>query len=341
MKRVTAYVNTTRIHWLAEELVAAGVKEIRVIEHFSPTSQISRLQLCCEDGLADKVREIIRRLGTTGSPPDFHLLISEVDPSALSRIPLGQRMSALEEPQLASRIRSLFKGATTRITVVFMAITLSIAAVGLFTHIRLKQFQDAMRDSAHNVRMVVEATSTVQTAHLEEMLAAERLHRGDGEKAVGDFKVAQQRLGIALTELQRSQLVSAATIDPIMEAEIEFQSIMDQMFGILSHLSESPQAANHEELSGSHVEVMTALDVLQRRSLELLASLRETVSVLARKIDAESAMDLNAVRLSLAILTMVAAAITILMWCVTRRKVSLPLELLVEEARALDDGELK
>jgi hypothetical protein len=73
MKRITAYVNTTTVHWLAEELIAAGVKEMRVIEHFSPTSQISRLQLCCEDDLVGQVREIIRRLGATGSPPDYDI----------------------------------------------------------------------------------------------------------------------------------------------------------------------------------------------------------------------------------------------------------------------------
>ena len=36
MKRITAYVYTTRIHWLVEELQAKGIKEIMVSEFFRP-----------------------------------------------------------------------------------------------------------------------------------------------------------------------------------------------------------------------------------------------------------------------------------------------------------------
>ncbi|MBF8295254.1 MAG: hypothetical protein HW389_1799 [Bacteroidetes bacterium] len=119
MNRVTAYVNTLKVSRLAEELIAAGIKEMRVIEHFSPTSQISRLQLFCEDDLVDKVREIIHRLGSNGSPPSYDIAVSDFDPAFPSQIPIGKRMSVLEEPQLARRIRSLFKGASTGLTVVF------------------------------------------------------------------------------------------------------------------------------------------------------------------------------------------------------------------------------
>jgi hypothetical protein len=119
MKRVTAYVNTLKVSRLAEELIAAGIKEMRVIEHFSPTSQISRLQLFCEDDLVDNVREIIHRLGSNGSPPSYDIAVSDFDPAFPSQIPIGKRMSVLEEPQLARRIRSLFKGASTGPTVIF------------------------------------------------------------------------------------------------------------------------------------------------------------------------------------------------------------------------------
>ncbi|MEK9139066.1 MAG: hypothetical protein AAB393_18255, partial [Bacteroidota bacterium] len=60
-----------------------------------------------------------------------------------------------------------------------------------------------------------------------------------------------------------------------------------------------------------------------------------------RSHDTENNKALDAVRLSLTILAGVATTITVLMWLVARRRVSQPLEVLVEEARALDDGELK
>lgn len=226
MKRITAYVNTVRVHWLAEELVAAGVKEIRVIEHFSPTSQISRLQLCCADELVGRVREIIRRLGTCGVPPDFDLVVADFDPNLPSQIPMGQRMSVLEEPQLARRIRSLFKGASTKVTAIFLAITVSIGAVGVFTHFRLEQFQYAARMSADNVRTVIDAASTIQTAHLEELLAAEQFHRGDTHNAV------RVRLGAAVEKLQESQLVTVVAIDSLVEMENRFQSDLGSDDGI-------------------------------------------------------------------------------------------------------------
>lgn len=344
MKKITAYVNTMRVHWLVEELVAAGVKEIRVIEHFSPTSQVSRLQLCCEDDLVDKLREIIRRLGSSGSPPDYDVAVSDFDPALPSQIPIGKRMSVLEEPQLARRIRSLFKGASTRLTIVFLAITLSIGAVGMFTHLRLEQFQHAARISADNVRTVVDAASTIQTAHLEGLLAAERLHRGDGEKAVRDFQTARGRLGSAVKSLQESQLNSRGEVDSLIALENRFQSITDGMFGILTQLSGLPEnrsTAQRGKLSQSHAELMRSLDLIHRRCMESLASIKQTVTEATRSHETENNEALDAVRLSLTILAGVATVITVLMWLVTRRKVSQPLHVLVEEARALDDGELK
>lgn len=344
MKRVTAYVNTTRVHWLAEELVAAGVKEIRVIEHFSPMSQISRMQLCCKDELVDTVREIIRRLGTAGSPPDVDLVVSDFDPHAPSQIAVGKRMSVLEEPQLAGRIRALFKGATTRFTLIFLAITLSIGTVGLFTHFRLAQFQQASRASADNVRTVVNAANTIQTAHLEELLAAEQLHRGEGGKTVQDFKGARTRLGAAIKTLQESQLVPVAAIDSLVDIEGRFQSTSDGMFDVLTRLSnlhEIQNSAEQSKLAQSHAEIMASLDVLHRRCMTLLSSLERAVSEVAHANERENNNALDAIRFSLTLLAGVATIITVLIWFVTRRKVSQPLRILVKEARALDDGELK
>ena len=96
MKKITAYVNTLRVHWLVEELEAIGIREIMVTEYFSPSSQISRLELCCEDQAAEKVRAIVHRVGTGGSPCDHFFEVTDFDPNATSKLPLGKRMTRLE-----------------------------------------------------------------------------------------------------------------------------------------------------------------------------------------------------------------------------------------------------
>ncbi|MEW6509827.1 MAG: hypothetical protein AB1428_02580 [Bacteroidota bacterium] len=344
MKRVTAYVSTTRVQQLAGELIAVGVKEIRVIEHFLPTSQISRLQLCCRDDLVGRVREIIRSVGTTGKPPDYDLVVSDFDPNAPSQIPLGKRMSALEEPQLAARIRSLFKGATTRLTLVFLAITLSIVAVGVFTHIRLVQYRSAVKESAENVRSVIDAAGSIQVVHLEELLAAERLHRGEGERAFRDFNAARERMGAAVSALQQSRLISQVPIDSLVVIEDRFQSITDGMFGLLTRLSipaDTQNARQRARLTQAHADLMVSLDTIHEKCMALLASLEKTAGEVSRRNEIESDKALNEVRLSLTILAAAATTITALMWLVTRTKVAVPLRILVEAARALDDGELK
>lgn len=97
MKKITAYVNTNRVHWLVEELSSAGIGEIMVTEFFSPTSVISRMELLCEDADVERIRSLIHRLGTTGSPCDHFFAVSDFDPMRPGRIPLGRRMSRLEE----------------------------------------------------------------------------------------------------------------------------------------------------------------------------------------------------------------------------------------------------
>ncbi len=73
MKQITAYVNTTRIHWLVEELQKEGINDIMVSEYFRPDSQISKLEfLCNEDGI-DEVKDIVHKIGTCGNSVD-HLI---------------------------------------------------------------------------------------------------------------------------------------------------------------------------------------------------------------------------------------------------------------------------
>lgn len=75
MKKITAYVNTTRVHWLVEELQALGVQEIEVTEYFKPLSQISRFELSCNDNLVESIRSIVHKIGTCGNAPDHAFFV--------------------------------------------------------------------------------------------------------------------------------------------------------------------------------------------------------------------------------------------------------------------------
>jgi nitrogen regulatory protein PII len=79
MKKVTAYINTVRVHWLVEELQKIGIDEIMVTEYFKPISQISRLELRCGNNWVEQVRDIVHRIGTTGNPGDHYFDVKELD----------------------------------------------------------------------------------------------------------------------------------------------------------------------------------------------------------------------------------------------------------------------
>lgn len=75
MKKITAYVNTTRVHWLVEELQTLGVQEIEVTEYFKPLSQISRFEFSCEDNLVENVRTVVHKIGTCGQAVDHAFFV--------------------------------------------------------------------------------------------------------------------------------------------------------------------------------------------------------------------------------------------------------------------------
>ena len=79
MKKITAYVNTTRVHWLVEELQTLGVEEIEVVEYFKPLSQISRFELSCEDNLVEIVRAVIHKVGSCGQAADHAVFVYSLE----------------------------------------------------------------------------------------------------------------------------------------------------------------------------------------------------------------------------------------------------------------------
>ena len=80
MKKVIAYVNTVRVHWLVDELQKIGIDEIMVTEYFKPTSQISRLELRCGNLWVEKVRKIVHDVGTTGEAGDHYFEVKDLNP---------------------------------------------------------------------------------------------------------------------------------------------------------------------------------------------------------------------------------------------------------------------
>ena len=96
MKKIIAYVNTLRVHWLVEELEKIGIAEIMVTEYFSPRSQISRFEFRCDGEAVEQAREIVHRIGTSGFPADHFFEVYDIDPNAIDRMPLGDRISPLE-----------------------------------------------------------------------------------------------------------------------------------------------------------------------------------------------------------------------------------------------------
>lgn len=77
MKTIKAGVNTTRVHWLVEELQALGVQDITVTEHFKPLSQISEMSFDCDDYMVSEAKRIIHKIGTCGNVPDHYLFVDD------------------------------------------------------------------------------------------------------------------------------------------------------------------------------------------------------------------------------------------------------------------------
>lgn len=82
MKKIIAYVNTLRVHWVVEELGKVGIREMLVVEYFRPLSRISRFEFFCREDQVSDVSRIIHRIGTMGIPGDHVIEIQDVEPGA-------------------------------------------------------------------------------------------------------------------------------------------------------------------------------------------------------------------------------------------------------------------
>ena len=97
MKRVTTYISPIRVHWLLGELGLTGIKEIKVIEYFKPLSQVSRVDLLCDEYVVDNVCRIIHEVGTTGGLPDHLVFVNDFQPRSADLSTIGRKMGKLDD----------------------------------------------------------------------------------------------------------------------------------------------------------------------------------------------------------------------------------------------------
>ncbi len=344
MKKITAYVNTLRVHWLVEELEGAGIKEIMVTEYFSPSSQISRMELFSQDDEVESVRGIVHRLGTLGSAGDHTFFVEEHDPRLPGQIPLGKRTSKLEESRAKQLINFMLRGTHRKITSAFSLITLCVVAVGIFIFFRTNTFRRATLETMEGIHLVSETVGTVESAMLEELLAAERLHRGETSLAIRDFYSARTRLQKALSRLSETGTSGRTRVDSLAGLEHKFHRIAGGMFEIVDSLSRYGGVRHHRkvlELSKSHVRIMASLDGLRLQLLVLLGSIEMDARELVVTRQNELERLNRDVTLSLLLLALSALGVTMLIWMLVERNVSRPIQRLMEEVKRIDSGQLK
>lgn len=86
-----------RVHWLIGELSTTGIKEIKVVEYFKPLSQISRIDLLCDEQVVDSVCRVIHEVGTTGGLPDHLVFVNDFRPRPAEHSSIGRKMGELDD----------------------------------------------------------------------------------------------------------------------------------------------------------------------------------------------------------------------------------------------------
>lgn len=344
MKKITAYVNTTRIHWLVEKLDTVGIKEIMVTEYFSPRSNISRMELFAHNGEVETVRKIIHQYGTTGKPADHGIFVEDHDPSLPGMIPLGRRTSKLEEIHVKQLVNFLLRGAHQKIRAAFLVLTASVLVVGFFVYERSLFLRQAVKAGMVRSQLLTHAASTVESALLEEMLAVERFHRGEALDAINDFQNARAKLSYASSTLQKSEHVKKPVLDSLRTLEHNFHVISAGMFELVDSLSRyehSTYPADTTALTVAHNQVMAALDRLRTQLSALLSSLVSDAKEYTANEQHRMEQMIDEIRNSLVLLSLGIILTTAIMWAYINKKVALPLRRLQEGARVIDTTELQ
>ena len=97
MKRVTTYVSPSKALLLISEFGYQDIVEIKVVAYFKPLSEISRIDLLCDEKAAERVKDIIHRYGSRGGLPDHMIFVTEFKPHPVNRVEPGKRMGQLDD----------------------------------------------------------------------------------------------------------------------------------------------------------------------------------------------------------------------------------------------------
>ena len=97
MKRITTYISPDRVRRLIGELGLSAIKEIKVVAYFKPLSEVSRIELLCDDFAVDRVVLIIHEVGTTGGLPDHLILVNDFKPRVVDQSTIGRKMGQLDD----------------------------------------------------------------------------------------------------------------------------------------------------------------------------------------------------------------------------------------------------
>ncbi|MEX1138699.1 MAG: hypothetical protein WEF53_05085 [Bacteroidota bacterium] len=344
MKKVTAYVNTLRVHWLVEELEAMGIGEIMVTEYFSPSSNISRMELFSEDRDVENVRDVIHRIGTTGEAGDHSFFMEEYDPKLPGLIPFGRRTSKLEETRVKQLVNFLLRGTHGKIRSAFLILAISVIAVGLFAYAQSSMLQRSAEDSLRTIAFISDATGTLESAVLAEMLAVERSHRGERTVALGDFREARSKLLNAIEGIRRGGLMRPGMADSLQDLEHRFHHVADGMFGMFQNTPENGLATGSPAIGGvyeSHAAVMSMLDAIRADVLRLLSSFEDDTRLQTSFRQQQMIRSIDSIRLSLLLLAVGTIVATAMVWLMVERKVSRPIRRLIEESRTYDTTQLQ
>lgn len=326
-----------------EELETTGIKEMMVTEYFSPSSKISRMELLAHDGTVETVREIIHRVGTTGEAGDHSLFVEEYDPSLPSQIPLGKRTSKLEESRVKQLANSLLHGSHRKIRAAFLFIVLSILWVAVFVSVQTRGIEQSVEETNATVQLLSETINVVESALLEEMLAVERFHRGEPLPALEDFREARATLMRAMTHIKEADVAPGEVTSALVDLEHRFHLLADGMFDLAHSSSKDHQSSLRRKspaMSAAHMLVMASLDDLRLQLLAHLASFQRTLKELMSAKRQEMDQSIREMRISLLLLVGTAVGVTMAVWLMVERRVSRPIQKLVEESNIIDTVKL-
>lgn len=238
---------------------------------------------------------------------------------------------------------SVFKGIGKKITLAFITVTITVFGAGFFIWTKIEAVQASNHQAAKKIQAATNAAAAIQNPIFEEIRVIERFHRGGVDQTAHALSGARREIDQAFQTLQESSLLLATEFDSLSTMRLRFHSLMQTMFEISTALEKALEKKNLKEigrLSRSHQEIMISLDVLRRQMEEILLRIQLRASELSVQNQKENNNALHEVKLSMALLAILAIFVTVIVWFMTERLVSRPLQRLTEEVQSIGTDNL-